>query len=808
MQSNVTLTPRDINRRKSSPFWILLVAACLFMGASVLIFFELVDRQKVIMSAVEEDALWASYQLDRESLKLRNALKLLEEDFNEGRLDEARMRFDILYSRIHVLETGQLNDIFSRLPDSETLLSFLQSKMAEMDVLLFSDSPMDTVNTILNQSDELLKKTEEVVLKTLASRSRQKVLERNDSLGLFLYLGSLIALLTFTMIFIIAMLFKQLKVARKSFEKSQKLAVELESAVHSAEKALKVKTEFLATMSHEIRTPMNVIIGFSYLLLDDSLDKKQREKVVKIQKSADGLLAIINGILDFSKIESGKLELESEVYNLDEVLDYVYYSNEEAAKSKKLDFLISRDFSISNQLIGDKVRLQQILLNIVSNAIKFTHAGSVRMSFSLLGDELHIEIKDTGVGIPDGVDVFDVFQQADSSTTRLYGGTGLGLSITQRLVALLGGQISYESTLGEGCVFHVRLPYRPNKDVSGVELEAIKVTLLHEDAELGPLFASLNIPNETVNAFSVLEAECPIVVSGNWYRSQTVLQDKAAAYLEQKAVFIGSHISFLKGSSTTGLVTPSNFKNILFSQKSKDDATASEINAKPSHKEDALRNKVILLAEDNKINANIAIAILKKVGAKVDWVENGQLACEKILSGTYDLILMDIRMPIMDGYQASQNIANVLQERKPPILVLTADTFNMEPSSFASYGIDDFLFKPLDPYLLIDKIDTWVSKVGRGSSSARTTQVGQGNRGAIDIVDIIRQLEKLETCLMEGHLNSEKMIEDIVACCGDIEGVDELKLAMHDVASYDYHDAMSKVAMFKKSLHCDSLEGN
>lgn len=786
---------------KSSSFLLLAVAAFIFMGAAILIFTELVDRQKVMLSAVEEDALWAAYQLDRETLKLRNSLKLLEDDFSDERLNEARMRFDILYSRVNILEKGQLRVLFDRLDNADQLMKTLKSEVTEIDHLLFIDKSSINIEDLLDKSNFLLKETEGVVLSTLTSRSKNKVEQRNNSLALFLYLGSLIALLTITMIFIIVMLFKQLKVAKKSFERYQKLAGELEVAVFSAEQALKVKSEFLATMSHEIRTPMNAIVGFSYLLLDGGLDKDHHEKVVKIQQSADGLLAIINSVLDYSKIESGKVELENNSFSLDDVLEYVYQTSENLALSKKLDFMIVRDFSINDTLIGDKTRLQQILVNVVGNAIKFTDVGSVKVKvYKSNIEEILIEVQDTGEGIPEGVDVFDVFKQADSSTTRLHGGTGLGLSITQKLVMLLGGQISYKSVVGEGSVFMIKLPYFPDLKSTLPHLE--NVTIFEEDLAIASLFTELNFDRfSKLKLSDMSEKNSPMIAGSHWLGGE-VLSEQLKGF-EKRILFLGGGYSGLSNFLMTGLVTPSNIhkKIVTLSLGVEGLKNRNTFDSTLDNKV-FFESKTVLLAEDNKINANIVKAIIEKLGASVEWVENGKEAYEKSLIGRYDLILMDIRMPIMDGYESSEKIYSSLKGEKPPILFLTADTLSLKLESLIEIGIDDVLFKPLDPYLLIEKLEFWIVKY-RFNTLVKESFWQKGNA----LTSLWSFIERLESLLENGDSESERLIQKIISDVFDNDGVHFLQSALEDISSYDFQDAIKKVKAFKRSLVSVNLEG-
>ena len=550
----------------------LVFLSIAFLVVSILIFSELFQRQRLVLSAAEEDALWASYQLDREALKLNNALMLLEHDINVDKIEEARLRFDILYSRINLIKQGQLGTLFSRIPDSEKLLFEIESELQFMDPLLFDDDDIfsDTaISDLIEQSSLLLKRTENIVFEILSIRSADKVQHRNDSIDLFVTLSTLLAVLTVTIMFIIYMLFKQLKEVRLSYRKSQNMTIELESAVDYAQKALKIKTEFVSTMSHEMRTPMNAIIGFSHLILADDIPAETRSKTKKIQKAANNLLSIINSILDFEKIESGKIYVEKDLYDLDSVLEFVYHINEEEAKRKNLHFTVSRDFSMSSTFMGDPFRLQQILINLVSNAIKFTQTGFVYVKVCLKDDKLVFEVADSGIGIQENANVFEAFHQADNSTSRIYGGTGLGLSISQKLVALMGGSIHYESTLSVGTRFFVSIPYDVDMDEAQVADKSIadeltrfnQISVIKDDHNTIEQLEGMHCHGFCISQGNHLVGEFNAnVISIEYLRKEIEPNKQVGESHLDKVIVLHGDGTFHANGKMTGLLTP---KNVL-----------------------------------------------------------------------------------------------------------------------------------------------------------------------------------------------------------------------------------------------------
>lgn len=376
---------------------------------------------------------------------------------------------------------------------------------------------------------------------------------------------------------------------------------ELEKAVEVAEAAAHTKSRFLANMSHEIRTPMNAIIGLTHLVQQSKLTREQNDYLDKIQQSSKGLLGIINDILDYSKVEAGQLHIESTLFSLDEILSQVYTHHHLKAQEKQLSFSFERSPSLPNYFLGDPLRINQILTNIVSNAVKFTDQGEVKVSVGCKKQEKDIfnlcfSISDTGIGISEEHmnSLFSSFNQADASTTRKYGGTGLGLSISLQLAKLMGGNIEVKSAPDIGSTFIVELPLKKSEE---------------------------NLPpssNQTV------------------YKSSREL--------------------------------PPNSK--------------------------------VLLVEDNSINTLVASGMLEKLGAQVTCCSNGKEALEEVNKDRFDLVLMDVQMPVMDGYTATRLIRENDQYKTLPIIALTANAMSDDEEKSLAAGMNAHLSKPIDPLQL------------------------------------------------------------------------------------------------------------
>ena len=520
--------------------------------------------------------------------------------------------------------------------------------------------------------------------------------------------------------------------ANKSLEeKIKKRTKQLELEKIKAEESAKIKTNFLANMSHEIRTPMNAIIGMTHLVLETELNNNQLNYIQKIQKNSKSLLGIINDILDFSKIESGKLILEKIQFDLFELIDNTIELIQINAHEKGLEVFVSYDENIEKLYFGDSLRIGQILLNFLSNAVKFTKNGFIELYISQSKNKkIKFEIHDSGIGLSskqiDGL--FKSFSQADSSTTRNYGGTGLGLSIAKQLIELMDGNISVQSELGVGSkfIFEIILDKSENNyaynsfenrkilivDDNKSWHRILKNTLEMFKIEVHHAYSGneviTNIINKELKYDIILMDWSMPELDGIQTSNQLNLISNGNLELPVPIIMVSSfkQKDIEKQASEAGInvflqkpINPS-YLNKILSSIFLDGVDLKEIAGTKltSYKEEVknLRNSNILLVEDNKINQEIVLGILEHSGINIDIADNGQVAIDMYQKNIskYELILMDLQMPIMDGYEATKIIRGLNQNI--PIIALTANAMKDDIQKTKKYNMNFHLTKPLD----------------------------------------------------------------------------------------------------------------